>query len=341
MRLLLILSLLVKVLALAPPHPDAEEEVHEMHRFLKGNSPTTQLVNAELCRGLTEVECMQLDRNFQRQARKLREIYQTTGYLKVLVICVRFSDHADRELPTPEQYDILFNSPAPDADLAPADHADRGLLTPEKYFNSSDPDLASTGSVKQFLEHNSQGALEVDFDIMPWKTTNNTEAYYSFGISGITRRFGVSAHSVMDQLEADGVDFSNYDLNNDGKIDALILLHSGFQAEIGGQDCYNTNAGKAQRIWSHAISDPTDAWESATSGMAIDNYAVVGGLRGLCNNQVPTIGVIAHEFIHNLGLPDLNDNSSAELRGRGVGHYSIMGNREYNQSTINNCTEQL
>jgi len=305
MRLLLLLAIIVSVIAIAPPHPDAEDEVHEMHRSLKGahdsTGKTSLLVNAALCSGMTEKECLHMNEEFHRQARKLKKIYQTTGYLKVLVICVRFSDHADRGLPTQEQYDVFFNSPAPDADLAP------------------------TGSVKQFIEHNSQGALEVDFDIMPWKTTNNTEAYYSFNKSGITRDFGASTHSVMDQLEADGVDFSNYDLNNDGKIDAIMLLHSGYQAEVGNIDCY-TGALPKQRIWSHAIPAPSNAWVSSISGMALDNYSVGGGLRGVCWNRIPRLGIITHEFLHLFGLPDLYDKN--KYIGHGLGHYSLMASRE-------------
>lgn len=246
---------------------------------------------------------MELDREFEEQARQLRRIYQTTGYLKVLVVCVRFSNHVDRGLPTVEQYDTMFNSPVPN------------------------PDGAETGSIKNFLEANAIDRLEIDFEVMPWKTTNNTEAFYSYDKYGVTRDFGISKHAVMDQLEADGVDFTKYDLDGDGYIDAMILLHSGFQAEIGNIDCY-TGAYGEKRIWSHAIANPTKRWTSPSSGIQTDNYAVGGGLRGVCRNRVPPIGVIAHEFLHNLGLPDLNDNSG-EWIGRGLGHFSIMSDREY------------
>lgn len=273
MRALLLLLFITSTLSLAPPHPDAEHEVHEFHRSLKGPSneqPATRLVNAALCKGMTADECSDLDRQFEEQARKLRLIYQTTGYLKVLVLLMRFSNHETRELPTPEQYHVTFNSPGPN------------------------PNGAETGSVKNFLEYNSVGSLEIDFEIMPWKTTDNTEAHYSFDISGVTRDFGQSLHAVFDQLEADGVDWSNYDLDGDGKMDAIMVLHSGYQAEVGNSDCY-TGAVTAQRIWSHAIADTTKPWTSPSSGIISDNYAVGGALRGVCHSRLPPIGVITHE----------------------------------------------
>jgi hypothetical protein len=274
MRLLVLLLVLVSTLALAPPHPDAEHEVHEIHRSLKHGSSyyndAPRLVNAALCSGLTEAECFELNQEFEEQARKLRLIYQTTGYLKVLVLLMRFSNHEDRELPTPDQYHGVFNSPV------------------------SDPLYAEPGSVKNFLEVNSGDSLEIDFDIMPWKTTDNTEAFYSYNISGVTRDFGQSLHAVMDQLEADGVDFSDYDLDGDGKIDVIMLLHSGYQAEVGNIDCY-TGALTPQRIWSHAIANPTKIWTSPSSGIQTDNYAVGGAMRGVCRTRLPAIGVITHE----------------------------------------------
>jgi M6 family metalloprotease-like protein len=294
------------VLALAPPHPDSGNDVHATHRALRGGgvlggrvrgNSTTQLpvvpygllVNAALCEGLSDDACLELNDEFHRQTRKLNTGYTWGGYLKGLVLCVWFSNHVDRLLPTTEQLHVLFNAADPD------------------------PDLAPTGSAKQFIQLNSHGTLEIDFDIMPWKTTDNTEAYYSFNKSGVTRDFGQSTHSVLDQLEADGVDFSDYDANDDTKIDAIVIVHSGYQAEIGSFDCY-TYALTINRIWSHAIPSPSNPWVSSLSGIAVDNYAVGAALRGVCHC------VLVHEFLHLFGLKDLNDNSGDYI-GHGLGIY--------------------
>jgi hypothetical protein len=125
------------VLALAPPHPDSGNDVHATHRALRGGgvlggrvrgNSTTQLpvvpygllVNAALCEGLSDDACLELNDEFHRQTRKLNTVYQTSGgYLKVLVLCVRFSNHVDWLLPTTEQLHVLFNAADPDPDLTP------------------------------------------------------------------------------------------------------------------------------------------------------------------------------------------------------------------------------
>jgi M6 family metalloprotease-like protein len=251
---------------------------------------------------LTRDECYKLNESFNRKARKSNKHYQTLGRLKVVVLCVRFSNHVDRVLPTPEQLNVLFNGPAPNHELAP------------------------TGSAKQFISHNSHGFLEVEFVVMPWKTTDNNESYYSFNISGITRNLGTMMYPVLDQLEEDGVDFSDFDGDGDGKIDATIVLHSGYQAEIGNLDCYS-GATFQNRIWSHAILVPLNPWKSKLSSMSIDGYAVASALRGICDSKIARLGVIVHEFLHLFGLPDLYD-VSGEYIGHGIGHYSIMSNRK-------------
>jgi M6 family metalloprotease-like protein len=298
-------SLIWQVAAIAPPHPEAVRSTHVRHRELKGSfnwNNETILVNAALCQDLSHDECFKLNESFNRKARKLNKVYQTNGRLKVLVLCVRFSNHADRVLPTSEQLNVLFNGPAPNQDLAPI------------------------GSAKQFISENSYGSLDIDFVVMPWKTTDNNESYYSFNISGITRDLGNMMHPVLDQLEQDGVDFSDFDGDDDGKIDATIMLHSGYQAEIGNFDCYS-GATFQHRIWSHAILVPLNPWNSKLSSMSIDNYAVASALRGICDSKIARLGVIVHEFLHLFGLPDLYD-VSGEYIGHGLGHYSIMSNRK-------------
>jgi M6 family metalloprotease-like protein len=251
---------------------------------------------------MTEEECLDFDRRSIEAARRLAVIYRTTGYLRVPVVLMRFTDHVWREQPTPENYDFIFNSWEPDEFWTPA------------------------GSVKRFLKLNAQEHMEIDFDIMPWKTTNGTELYYSFNRSGITTALGAALNPVLDQLEDDKVDWTLYDQNGDGKIDAMLVLHSGYQAEVGNFDCYS-GANFTYRIWSHAITSAPNPWVSPSTGIKVDNYAICGGHRGVCQNKHPYLGVITHEFLHLFGLPDLNDNSG-EWIGKGLGSWSIMSNRK-------------
>jgi hypothetical protein len=51
---------------------------------------------------------------------------------------------------------------------------------------------------------------------------------------------------ALDYLD-DSVDFSEFDGDGDGYIDAITLLHSGYGAEWGGIDSYNGTY--TDRIW--------------------------------------------------------------------------------------------
>jgi hypothetical protein len=50
---------------------------------------------------------------------------------------------------------------------------------------------------------------------------------------------------------------------------------------------------------------------------------VASALRGVCDSQMASIGVISHEFIHTWGIPDLYDPGWV---GKGTGNYDIMSN---------------
>jgi len=57
----------------------------------------------------------------------------------------------------------------------------------------------------------------------------------------------------------------------------------------------------------------------------LSGYSVSSGLRERCHLKPARISVICHEFLHTLGLPDLNDGAGDWI-GRGLGEYDIMSN---------------
>lgn len=168
-----------------------------------------------------------------------RQMLQTTGTIKPLVILVRFPDHDDRELPSIQDIEQLF-------------------------VGTTFSDLIPTGSIREYLSKNSYERLSLDVDILEWTVTDQTEAYYSNGQSGLRLETAQSMHAVLDHWQSEGIDFTNYDADQDGVIDATIMLHSGYPAEIGGTDCV-TGASEQDRIWSHAIGhDTTFTWTGET-----------------------------------------------------------------------------
>ena len=90
------------------------------------------------------------------------------------------------------------------------------------------------------------------------------------------------------------------DHNNDGLIDNIIIVHSGYPAEIGGNDC-ETGATGTERIWAHTVAFQTDQWTAPDGSIQANGYSVSSGLRGLCDGGLARIGVTTHELMHTFG----------------------------------------
>ena len=217
----------------------------------------------------------------------------SVGNVKNLVILMRFQDHQNRTVPTREDFDKIFN--------APGGH----------------PLLAPTGSVKDYYLENSYGQLQLNSTVFQWVTLPRTEAYYAAGESGLTLRI---TEAIRDALAAADsmVDFSSFDQNQDGWVDAIAFVHSGYGAEWGGID--SSGADFKNRIWSHRWS--ISPWTSA-EGVKVSDYHINPGLWGTSGSDPGRIGVICHETGHFFGLPDLYDTSQA---GEGIGSWGLMAN---------------
>ncbi len=217
------------------------------------------------------------------------------GTLKNLVVLIEFADHTLRSLPSEGDIDVLFNSFGGDQYLAP------------------------TGSVRDVYLENSYGQLELNSTVYVWVTVSNTEEYYADGNSGLSSKIWEALEDALNQVD-NGLDFNQFDEDNDGYIDAITFLHSGYGAEWGGTDAEGTHY--TNRIWSHKWSIQP-AWTSQ-EGIKVGSYHISPSLWGTSGSQIGRIGVIAHETGHYLGLPDLYDTDSSP--GNGIGSYGLMAN---------------
>jgi M6 family metalloprotease-like protein len=217
-----------------------------------------------------------------------------SGSIRNLVVLIQFADHVGRPLPATAEIDKLFNAVG------------------------GDPVAAPTGSVRDVYLQNSYGQLELNSDVMPWVTVSGTEAYYANGVSG-DRTLWEALHEALNALD-DSVDFSRYDQDNDGRIDSIAFLHSGYGAEWGVTS--GDGALKDDRIWSHRWSMQEAPWLSS-EGVSVTDYHISTALWGTTDYSIGRIGVIAHETGHFLGLPDLYDTDGG---GAGIGSFGLMGN---------------
>lgn len=128
--------------------------------------------------------------------------------VKHLVVLVRFADHASRDLPTRTSYETLFND-------------------------------ENSESVKNFFKVNSHGALILDTHVTDWVQVARTEEYavaneYNAATNKTTYYYGRNRgqtrqtwKEALEILEGQGFDFSAFDDDGDGYIDALTIVHSG------------------------------------------------------------------------------------------------------------------
>ena len=130
------------------------------------------------------------------------------------------------------------------------------------------------------------------------------QRHYGNGDSGLS---GLARDLIRDGLDAADptLDFSQFDLDGDGWIDAITFLHSGYGAEWGGTDSYGTNY--VDRIWSHKWNLGTP-WTS-DEGIKVFDYNISPGLWSTSGSGPGRIGVVAHELGHFFGLPDLYDTN--------------------------------
>jgi len=217
-----------------------------------------------------------------------------SGSIRNLVVLIQFSNHEGRTLPSSSDIDVLFNAPG------------------------GDPQLAPTGSVRDVYLQNSYGQVELNSDISSWITVSGSEQYYANGQSGDSTLWE-ALREALDTLDQT-VDFSQYDTNNDGYIDSIAFLHSGYGAEWGQTDADGT--ATADRIWSHRWSIQNPVWTS-NEGVQVSDYHISPALWETTGSEIGRIGVIAHETGHFFGLPDLYDTDGG---GYGIGSYGLMAN---------------
>ena len=226
-----------------------------------------------------------------------------SGTVKNLVVLCMFSDHTPGVHGRNQaDYDVLFNAVG------------------------GDPTLAPTGSVKDVFTENSYGTMTLASTVVAWVTLPQNEAYYGNGQNGIGLTYPNNAQGmVRDALDlVDSlVDFGQFDQDNDGYIDAISFVHSGYGAETGG--------GGGNWIWSHKWSLwalPGGNWTSSDpNGVAVNvkvyDYHTEPALWGTSGTLISRIGVAAHETGHFFGLPDLYDTNGGS---RGIGSWGMMAN---------------
>jgi M6 family metalloprotease-like protein len=182
-----------------------------------------------------------------------------------------------------------------------------------------DPALAPSGSVRDVWSQNSYNTLDLVSTVQNWVLLPSNEAWYAAGVSGSRQgRRDSLVTDALNLLDAT-VNFANFDQNNDGYVDAIDIIHSGYGAEA-------TSNKSSNQIWSQQWTLATD-WVSNDENangqrVKVSRVHTEPALWSTSGTDIVRIGVIAHETAHFFGLPDLYDY---DYDGQGAGVWCLMG----------------
>jgi len=154
------------------------------------------------------------------------------------------------------------------------------------------------GSVADYYNEVSYGQITIVGEVLDWYNAGTYSGYFDF-------------EPIFDVLDLT-VDYTQFDGDFDGNVDAAIFVRSG-TGEEDSQDSWD--------IWSHAYIYPLGSGPGPyDGGMHIPRWNTSPELRPLrapfCpmpfsgQDTLNRIRVFCHELAHNLGLPDLYDYDS-------------------------------
>ena len=174
------------------------------------------------------------------------------------------------------------------------------------------------GSARDYFIASSDSVFQPIFDVVGPYTLSHDMAYYG-GNSG-NNNSPRADEMVMEACflaEAAGINFKDYDTDDDGTIDNVFIYYAGHNEAEGAS---------ANTIWPHrSIVNNNSA---IVSGVRIYDYACTSELRGSSGSSMCGIGTFCHEFGHVLGLADLYDTQKS---GRyTIGEWDIMCSGSYN-----------
>ena len=176
----------------------------------------------------------------------------------------------------------------------------------------------STGSFRDYYIEVSYGQLTVNTTVTVWVTLPNTHDYY-----GPDTKWGEFAYeAVVAANNQAAVNYAEYDNNLDGTVDGVAIIHQG-----QGQE----ETGNVNDIWSHSwdLSSAGYSYAQRTfDGVQVNAYTTMPERN---STGMGTIGVMCHEFCHNLGAPDFYDTDySTNGSYTGTGKWDLMAGGSWN-----------
>ncbi|NQU06554.1 MAG: M6 family metalloprotease domain-containing protein [Calditrichaeota bacterium] len=240
----------------------------------------------------------------------MRDDADIEGEWNCLIILIDFEDY-------PWDFQEDENFPNEDRYYTP-EHFENMLFSLDE-FRYPESESEYTGSMRDYFLEVSDGVFETIGVTTEWYRASEPLTYYCNNDGEADtyddHGFGEYPHNVQRLVEEaialadDDVDFSDFDNDEDGNVDALFVVHSG-----PGAAEFAEGEGIGY-IWSHKWQIP----EVECDDVWIWSYSM--------EPENGKIGVFCHEFGHVLGLPDLYDIDGTS---EGIGEWGLMGSGGWN-----------
>ena len=202
--------------------------------------------------------------------------------------------------------------------------------------------LSYSMSVKDYYHEASDGKIIIEGNsnsVIDWVTLPESYSYYVNGNQGLGMGDGNPNQSakaaLIHAMELIDVDMTQFDGNNDGVCDGVIMIMEG------------SDSGSLNEFWSfksslwygdaldvNPLSPVNGNNELIYDGIVIRNFIVTTETiyhtdgENYDSGDIRPIGTICHEIGHLLGLPDLYDTS--ESSAPGIGDWGLMGSGNWN-----------
>jgi immune inhibitor A len=250
------------------------------------------------------------EQNRKIQKFKFRDVHTDNA----VVALIEFPDLQHNQLPKPEKNEYLWTQDFNQA------HYDKLLFNQYGYKT---PEGIELTTMTQYYYEQSAGSWQLDGTVTPWLTAKHNAAYYGGNnaagndanpralvaetLENIGRQIA-GEEWKYDQRDPYDIDGDKNVMEPDGLLDNLFVVHSGVGEDSGG------GILGPDAIWAHRWNLPRPTEIPGTSLKAFD-YIIQG--------EEGSAGVFAHEYGHNLGLPDEYDTSYSG-NGEPVAVWSIM-----------------